>query len=147
MSSMKLNYYVKKLTLYIAVVCILLVSKLLIMTLPFKKIVELLSNSKGEPILGTDKRSLGRVKSLRFVIHKVAKRLPIAILCYEQAITALIILRMLKISSTIFFGINRNESNVLEAHAWSKAENIYITGFENMNEFTEVYKLSYEARD
>ena len=59
--------------------------------------------------------------------------------CFPRALTGKFYLNMRGISSTIFFGVHKNqETNILKAHAWLKTGDEFITGQKDHEEYTVV---------
>lgn len=139
------RYSFKKLVLYTSVYLLLGISNLLIKIISFKHLVRLLTNSCVEfhPILSP--RKLFRISSARQAIFTVSRRTPWRSKCFEQAITASILLKMMRVSHKINFGLN-NDENELKAHAWVMVNNVYITGFSTEIEFIAVSSFYYTSK-
>jgi len=74
-------------------------------------------------------------------IQRASKITPWRNKCLEQAITAKKILTRKKISSTIYFGLKK-ENNKTDAHAWLRVGNYYVTGGKTKDLFTIVAYFS-----
>lgn len=59
-------------------------------------------------------------------------------MCLVRAIAAMKMLERRGISSTLYLGTGKNENGQLIAHAWLRSGNRYVTGGEEMREFTVV---------
>lgn len=59
-------------------------------------------------------------------------------MCLVRAIAAMKMLERRGIASTLYLGTGKNESGQLIAHAWLRSGNQYVTGGEEMREFTVV---------
>jgi hypothetical protein len=54
-----------------------------------------------------------------------------------QALTAKMMMNMLRIPSTIYFGVSKDEEG-LKAHAWVKHSSLIVTGASGMEKFSPV---------
>ena len=117
---------------------LLLVSKLSIFCLPFKRIVAFLGNLQIESTQELPEETIQKANRIRKYIKKVAVMMPFKSVCFDQAITAKVMLDRRKIPATVYFGVaNKDEVNI-KAHAWVRAGQIMVTGGEGHQEFTVV---------
>ena len=107
-----------------------------ILFLPFKKMAAFLGNSQIETTrdsiadrIALDVSHAVR-RAARFTIHSSK--------CYDQALTAKLMLAYRKVSSTIYFGLAKDHDSGLSAHAWVRVGNIIVTGKRAMSKFTPV---------
>ncbi len=73
-------------------------------------------------------RSIHRAN--RFTIHKSV--------CYDQALTAKLMLKRRGIVSTLYFGLSKDEKEQMIAHSWVRCGNKIVTGKSGMERFTVV---------
>ncbi|GFN29847.1 hypothetical protein PCURB6_01070 [Paenibacillus curdlanolyticus] len=59
-------------------------------------------------------------------------------MCLVQAIAALKMLERRGVASTLYLGTSRSPSGEMVAHAWLRSGPIYLTGYEQMKNFTVV---------
>ena len=100
----------------------------------FKK----LKNRFGNKLFETSTKGLPEERK---VIIKISKALDRAIRiafwnpnCYPQAITAKILLKNHCIPSTLYLGVKK-EKNELKAHAWTRSQDLILTGGKNASEY------------
>lgn len=67
-------------------------------------------------------------------------------MCLVQAIAALKMLEKRGVASTLYLGTSRNASGQMVAHAWLRSGTIYLTGYEQMQQFTVVALFGKTAR-
>lgn len=67
--------------------------------------------------------------------------------CLVRAIAAMKMLRRRGIDSTLYLGTAKDKSGQLVAHAWLRSGPYYLTGAEEMEQFTVVGKFGYFAPD
>lgn len=138
------RYLLKKIILYGSVYVLLGISNLLIKLVPFKKLVRFLSNTDTAAQAVLTPKKAARLDWLRRAIVSVGRRTPWRSMCFEQAITASLILRILGISYQINFGLN-TDNEKLKAHAWLKVNGIWITGYMTSMDFTAVSEFYYTS--
>lgn len=139
------RYSIKKLLLYGSIYILLGLSNLLIKLVSFKKLVRLFSNSDtiAQSVLPPEK--MARLCLIRNAIVSVSRRTPWRSKCFEQAITASLLLKLLRVSYSICFGLN-NENNELKAHAWLLVNDFYLTGYDVNMDFTAVSTFNYVSK-
>lgn len=59
-------------------------------------------------------------------------------MCYEQAITAKLMLRRRSTKSTIYIGMMKSEEKGMEGHAWIRTGDYIITGNHELEKYTVV---------
>lgn len=139
------RYSLKKIILYGSVYVLLGLANLLIKLVSFKKLVRLISNSDRAAEAVLTPRKAARLRSIRNAIVSVSRRTPWRSKCFEQAVTASLILRVLGISHQISFGLN-TDNNELKAHAWLLVNDIWVTGFMTRMGFTAVSVYFYTSK-
>jgi hypothetical protein len=102
----------------------LLLGRLLLLFVPFRKIARLLGKAMHQ---GTQKDDDNVGDTICIAILRAGKRSPWRAKCFEQAIAAKIMLKLRGVKSTIYFAVNKNENSML-AHAWLKVNGKTITG-------------------
>lgn len=70
---------------------------------------------------------------VRKVMHVVVRNVPWKPACYNNALTAKILLKRRKISTKLFIGINKPSLEPRILHAWLIAGNQVVTGQKNMH--------------
>ena len=100
----------------------LFVARLLLLAVPFKRIVPLLTG-KGRNTPPT-RQALQRLKQALAI---VSDRTPWQSTCLTRAVAAKLLLRRHGFSSTLFLGLARTDSK-LTAHAWLSCNDVLITG-------------------
>ncbi|PKM50877.1 MAG: hypothetical protein CVV02_09160 [Firmicutes bacterium HGW-Firmicutes-7] len=132
----------KKCLLIIVIWCLLGITRIMILTIPFKKVAAIMGKSKEEAIKVLTERDQRRAKKLGNLISYVSNYTPWDSKCFVQALTGLMLLSLFKIPSTIYFGIRKQQTNRLLAHAWLRAGEQVITGDEERRYFIPVAKYA-----
>jgi hypothetical protein len=112
------------------------VIKLVVLFIPIKKYQKYLGeqNKIFESPLDSNERLIYRVSS---GIVRSRKVLPWQSKCLTEAIVAKLMLRRRKIGSTLYLGVYI-ENEKMQAHAWLKYGDIFITGRKGSSKFTVV---------
>lgn len=129
--------------LYLVIFFLLGIANVMIKILSFKRLLRLLTNAENEYIEKIDQKRIDRINLIGRSISKISYYTPWRSMCFEQAIVASVLLRIIGVSNNIFFGIRKNEIDQLEAHAWTKVDDIYVTGGGNKDQFNPVLIRSY----
>ncbi len=102
-------------------------ARALLLVRPFRKIAPLLGKAMQEAPSNTI-RQLALQKQITLAILRAARFSPWRTKCFEQAIAAKIMLRRRHIYSTVYFGVFRDASDEMRAHAWVKINDVIVTG-------------------
>jgi hypothetical protein len=111
-------------------------AKASIIIMPFKKLALSLGRSQKETDFSSTEDTVALDiahavrRAARFTIH--------ASKCYDQALTGKLMLKYRKVSSTIYFGLAKDQNSTLSAHAWLRSGNMVVTGRKAMERFTPV---------
>jgi len=116
--------------------CLLHLSKLIIMFMPFRKIASRMGSLQIESthdLLPTEisiKIEHAVRRASRYTLHGSK--------CYDQALTAKVLLGQSGLPATIYFGLAKESDNQLIAHAWVRCGERVISGKAGMERFTVV---------
>lgn len=114
---------------------LLAIARLMLVFLPFKKIIPVLGN-----IQGKDEQSYrandSKLLSVKLSIERGGRYSPWRTRCFEQALAAKMMLKRRRFVSTVFFGVCKDGDNKLNAHAWLQSCGQIITGGGNLEKFT-----------
>lgn len=100
--------------------------KLAILILPFKRIAgrigKVHTETSFETVVSDGVRNVEHAirRASRYTIHQSK--------CYDQALTGKLMLKRRGIPSTLYFGLAKDSTNSLTAHAWVRCGNRIITG-------------------
>ncbi|OXM13854.1 stage V sporulation protein S [Paenibacillus herberti] len=105
--------------------------------IPFAKMVPWLGDAHAESPreIVTEKKQL---KQISYFLHMVARNTPFDSKCLVRAIAALKMLERRGFESTLYLGTGRNEAGQLGAHAWLRCGSVYISGSDEMDNYTIV---------
>ncbi|QHS58128.1 lasso peptide biosynthesis B2 protein [Chitinophaga agri] len=119
--------------------CWLGVARLLLVFMPFRKIVPLLGDSiPADPTAPVTKTI--RPQRIRAAIRRAAACAPWRTKCFEQALAGKLMLRYRKLPGVVFFGVNKN-GNKMNAHAWLECNGIIVTGHTGIDEYTVIARF------
>ncbi len=117
------------------------VAKVLILTVPFKRLCPWFGDSAGiEPLRPLiDPSQLPLAVRIGSVIRMAARYSPWNSNCFPQAIVASFLLGIYRIPYAMYFGLTRDPSAPsLSAHAWVVAGRVDVTGGSSFSRFTVV---------
>lgn len=127
----------KKKLLFLEVFFYLALMRFLILIIPFKQLAKKMGalSTESEYVIPTNQQ----LESILIgkAIRKFSRLTPFRSLCFEQALTCKMMLNRRRISSTIYFGLSKEKfkGNELQAHAWLRSGDIYLTGRKGMKNF------------
>ena len=111
---------------------------ILVRFIPLRWFNSLLGEYKKETIVDLDKSHLDLVHLVKKNIRRWKRFLPWKVKCFEEAIVAKKILERYNIQTTLYLGVNKDNNNELNAHAWLKAGSKIITGEKGFERFVVV---------
>lgn len=117
---------------------ILLTARLLVLLFPFRILAKLLGKHMTESPAQISSDQLEKSRKIGRSIRKVSHYVPFRSMCFEQAITCKFMLNRKRISSTIYFGVVKNQNQKLKAHAWTRSGNLILTGAKGRHLFNVV---------
>lgn len=139
------KHSIKEYRLFIEAWFFLAIARILIFWIPFRKLLPLIGQqvSQDEAEIETSNQvaSSDLLELISISIRRACRRSPWRTKCFEQALSARMMLRRRGIKSIIYFGVRKSISNQkekLEAHAWLVCSGVVVTGGENNNTFTIV---------
>jgi hypothetical protein len=80
-------------------------------------------------------------KTIAFVINGLSVRTPWTSTCLIKVIATHKMLRKRKIPHTLHFGVKKNLTNQLDAHAWLSIEKETIVGGESLHYYKEISQI------
>jgi len=116
----------------------LFLTRLAIISLPFNLVIRNcgVPNTQSSKYLSPGQRDV--VDQITWAIDAVRWVTPWDSNCLARAITGKRMLRRRGLSSTLYLGVNKSKPQTLEAHAWLRCGDRYITGVPENENFTTV---------
>ena len=111
-------------------------------SIPFSKVAPTLGIHMEETTYDTSDVDRKVLASISQAVHIMSRYTIWESQCLVKAIAAMKMLEKRRIESTLYFGTDRGQSGELIAHAWLRSGPYYITGFEEMANFTVVGKFA-----
>lgn len=132
--------------LFIEAWLLLATSRILILWIPFRKLLPLLGRPVSQEeaeMASSDYHIVSNelLEIIRISILRACHRSPWRTKCFEQALSARMMLRRRGKISVIYFGLNKsllNQREKMAAHAWLKCSGVIVTGGKNNEMFTVV---------
>jgi len=116
---------------------LLALSRTLILFRPFRSLTPILGTaieeSEAEKILTEHKTDEQILLQIQRSIVRASKRSPWRTMCFEQDLTARMMLSFRKIRAVVFFGVLKpqNHYEEMKAHAWVNCSGFIVTGGQN----------------
>lgn len=116
--------------LFIEALFALVRAKVLVHTVPFRRLAPDLGRSQAEtpPSVSTEERAVA-VK-ISWAVQTAARYVPLGFVCLPQAIAAQRMLRRRGLASTLYLGVapDRTQPDAIQAHAWLRVGDKIVTG-------------------
>jgi len=130
--------------LVVRIVIRLTKSRIKIKYKPFRELAAELGDKQGSQLPDITSSQLDYATRVGVLIGGVSKWLPFRTMCFEQALTASAFLKERGVGHSIHFGVKKNgdQSDQLEAHAWTTCGDAIITGKRGHRQYQEVAVFS-----
>jgi poly-D-alanine transfer protein DltD len=115
---------------------------LIILFTPMSWYLKRLGEKSKESTFSVSEEESFKIQQIKRGMLRVRRYLPWRTKCFASAITAKILLKRRKISSTIYLGIAKEGSEKIIAHAWLRSGSIIVTGKDEMLKFTPIVFFS-----
>ncbi len=137
----RMKYHFKYFLFYKFTEFLLLTNKALIRIIPFKKLITFYANALSP--VSDNEIEMRKARIIHDAINRYQKILFWKPVCFEKALTAMVLARVFRLPATVYFGIMKTKQGTMLAHAWSQIGDYSITGYENKEGFTVVYTMYY----
>ena len=109
-----------------------------ITVLPFRRIAVGLGRPMTESFATEDGAQHAAVTQISWAVRAISRRLPGTRQCLVQALAAKWMLQRRRIPSTMYFGMAKDATGQLRAHAWLRSGSQVLTGSQGRQQFTVV---------
>lgn len=116
--------------------------RMYILFMPFNKLRKKMGKCKEESPEDLENKDYVEAQHISWIIDNASRFTPWESKCLVQALTAQKMLKNKGISSTLYLGVNKNESGEMIAHAWIRCGKYCVTGGREMKGFSVVAKFS-----
>ena len=124
---------------FLHAVLLLSVSKIVVLTIPFKKVAPHLGKVNGETNNELDNIQLQKPNRIKLFINMAAGNVPFQSVCLDQAMAGMLLLRRFRIPSHLCLGVKRNEKEKkLDAHAWIECGGRILIGGQRSLQYNKV---------
>ena len=117
----------------------LLIARIRLAVVPFRKLSALLSGEQQDQVQIPDPELLQRIER---AVVAAANHVPWRSDCFPQTIAARALLKNHGLASTIHFGVERVGEEDLAGHAWLTCGEFVVTGDIDLDRYTEMHQLS-----
>lgn len=112
------------------------VMRMLILLVPFKKIVSIMGKERLESSSEINSFNMSRAIKIGWAVNTICNHTPWQSKCYVRALTAHFFLKIFRIPSTIYLGVARDKVKNLIAHAWLRCGEEVLVGKDEMDQFS-----------
>ena len=126
---------VKKVLMVLPIALLTGINRLIIKFVPFKTIGEFLGQYMVLSNVTVSEKKLRQAKVIAKLLRYITQITPWRVMCFEQALTAAQLYKVLGIPFDIFFGTKRMTDGSLCAHSWISVGGQVMTGGEEMADF------------
>ncbi len=123
---------------YSEVIFWLALSRIVILTVPFKWIAPVLGEHMASTNEISSKRTRQKAIRISRAIRTISDHMPWECKCLVQAMTGKIMLRNKNVSTTLYLGVSKKENGDLNAHAWLRMGEFVILGGGELEQFAVV---------
>lgn len=116
--------------------------RFLILLFPFKKLAAYLGNQGVESPKTELSEQNAYIESVCRKVSNISRMVPWEAKCLVQAAAGKSLMKTRNIASTIYFGVKKNDSGNLEAHAWLRVGTDIVLGGEIADEYTIVERYA-----
>ncbi|WP_338470946.1 lasso peptide biosynthesis B2 protein [Niallia sp. XMNu-256] len=111
-------------------------------SVPFSKVAPSLGESMRETSFATNESKNADLARVSRAIHLMSRYTFWESECLVKAIAGMRMLEKRNIESTLYLGTAKNEKGGMIAHAWLRSGPYYISGAEEMNQFSVIAKFA-----
>ncbi|HEX8173429.1 MAG TPA: lasso peptide biosynthesis B2 protein [Thermoanaerobaculia bacterium] len=122
----------------------LFVARIFVVALPFRILSRRLGAHMSESPREVAHDALAR--RVRWAIAAVSRRAPWRCKCLEQAIAAKMMLRARGAANTLYMGVARAGGGHVDAHAWLRCGDFFVTGGDGSVQYSVVATFADEGR-
>ncbi|WP_281884304.1 lasso peptide biosynthesis B2 protein [Paenibacillus sp. YYML68] len=116
--------------------------RLCILVIPFKYMAPCLGRKNGSTSLEVPKPMLARAARIGWIVETTSRFTPWESKCLVRAITAQLLLRLVRTPSTLYLGMAKDQSEKLIAHAWLRCGEHILTGASEADNFVKVAQFA-----
>ena len=123
---------------------LLAVARLLVLTIPFRRLASSLGHHMCESGPETDSAALRQAHLIGQAVRSAANNTPWQSVCLPQAVAAQWMLKRRRIAATLYLGVAKDleKPQQLAAHAWLRCGDIILTGGHSHKDFTVLSTFS-----
>ena len=118
------------------------IARMAILYIPFKRVKKYMGKPMSESPFEVDNEVYKVAKRVAWAVNQACQYTPWKSKCLVRAIIAQRMLKRHKIFSTIYLGVNKDKKNNMQAHAWLRCGEVFVTGGYEKNDFKEVARFS-----
>ncbi|MBO3699047.1 lasso peptide biosynthesis B2 protein [Roseivirga sp. E12] len=129
--------------LLLRVIILIGFGRLTVLMFPFKRIARWIGEEGKESSSDISEKESERLVRLASAIFAVSKYTSWQSNCFAQALCAHWILKGMKVDHTTYFGVKKEGTLSMKAHAWLRVGQVIITGKKGHKQFTILGRFAF----
>lgn len=125
----------------------LVAARLMVWFMPFRRLAKGLGKKMAESSTTETEVQRSAAILVSWAVQGLGQRLPWMSQCLVQALAATWMLQRRRIPSTFYFGLAKDPSKQLKAHAWVRSGTLVLTGAQVRDQFKVVATFATPALD
>lgn len=126
----RISRHIRLLSFYLESMWQLVICKLLILYCPFRYYAKQYGYPQSETLYEPLSHALDDIKAIATVLRVLPRYLPWESKCLDQAMAASRMLKRRKLQHTLYFGLMHTPSHSKMAHAWLRAGEHWVIGYQ-----------------
>ncbi|MCR2807410.1 lasso peptide biosynthesis B2 protein [Paenibacillus soyae] len=119
-----------------------------ILFVPFRRLAQVMGRKSGSTPEDVGREQMSQAAKVGWVVERMSWLTPWESKCLVRALTAQLLLRMVRVPTTLYLGVAKDEANQLIAHAWLRCGRLIVTGGDESPNFRPVAQFaSLSGRD
>jgi hypothetical protein len=119
----------------------LVLAKIYINIMPFKQLLMMLGRTTiKDGCQGAEREQ--QCKHVVWAVNCITNKLPIKFVCFPRGITVKTMLAKRSISTTLYYGVSRLQTNNMSAHVWITDGEKVLIGFDDLQNYVILFTVS-----
>lgn len=120
------------------------IARFFVAAVPLRRWSHRLGTHMRESAREANETNIGLLGRVRWAILAASRRAPWRCKCLEQGIAAKRMLRARGVANTLYLGVARGRDAAVDAHAWLRSGDVFVTGGDGSHRFTVVSTFADE---
>nr|WP_281288266.1 lasso peptide biosynthesis B2 protein [Paenibacillus methanolicus] len=113
-----------------------------ILFIPFRHLARTMGRRNGNTPVSVERHTLMKAAKIGWAIERTSRFTPWESKCLVKALAGQTLLRVLRVPTTLYLGVSKDESNKMIAHAWLRCGELILTGANEASMFRPVAQFA-----